>query len=111
MTTISLYDYYGKLRQQKLEIDSELKDYYSDFTRQCKSTPSHPPKPRIQFVSVENGRTDIVHAGLNSSFYLVLIASLSVFNKAILSNRIMNIVLDLQVFCNCVTIVTACFSP
>jgi len=70
VTTISLYDYYGKLRQQKLEIDSELRDYYSDFTRQCKTSPGgsvgkdtggHRP-PRIQFVSVENGRTDLVHA-------------------------------------------------
>ena len=63
MSTISLYDYYGRLRAKKLEIDSELREYYTDFTRDCKTQPKGPVNTRIQFVSVENGRTDLVYAG------------------------------------------------
>ena len=63
VTTISLYDYYGRLRSKKIEIDNELRDYYADFTKNCKSTPKQQVSPKIQFVSVENGRTDLVHAG------------------------------------------------
>lgn len=62
VTTISLYDYYGRLRNKKLDIDCELRDYYSDFTRSCKSLPKRPVSPKIQFISVENGRSDLVHA-------------------------------------------------
>lgn len=62
VTTISLYDYYGRLRSKKLDIDKELREYYSDFTKNCKNTPKNQPTPKIQFVSVENGRTDLVYA-------------------------------------------------
>ena len=64
VTTISLYDYYGRLRSKKIDIDNELREYYSDFTKDCKNSPKKQLTPKIQFVSVENGRTDLVYAGL-----------------------------------------------
>lgn len=63
VSTITLYDYWGRIRQNK-ELNQEIHTYYNEFTAGSKS-PQGCKKlvnPTINILSVENGRTDLVMA-------------------------------------------------
>jgi len=61
VSTVTLYDYWGKIRQNK-ELNQEIHTYYNEFTAGSKQCNNKEVNPTVNVLSVENGRTDIVMA-------------------------------------------------